>query len=157
MANESKIETIGNFFVVSDITTRVRYISEASEDVVYNRDENDVFTFFKRGSFNTSTQGKESSTLGLPNKSAFEFSECVDKDGAAFSSADDLEIYLSTVIGGNPILQGNFEERWDSITAPIGGTWVAVTVPSSPVDRRVGVNVESNANNRVIGVREVGV
>jgi hypothetical protein len=107
MANESKIEIIGNFFVVSDITTRVRYISEVSEDVVYNRDENDVFTFFKRGSFNTSTQGRQSSTLGLPNKSAFEFSECVDKDGIAFSSADDLELFLSTSIGQSSNSNGN--------------------------------------------------
>jgi hypothetical protein len=103
MANESKIEVIGGYLVVTDITTAEQFIRKPRASVSYNRTDADVFYFTDNapvGNFSASQRG---AVLGVDadgnGRSMHPFADIVDSTGAAFASADALETFLANNTG----------------------------------------------------------
>jgi len=106
MANETKFEIKGNFFVVTNVTTRQEYIREIPSKVKYRRDENDVFTFYQNIEFPRSIQreyilGYTNNTQTEEGRTSYTFGDTQDENGVLFTSADALDNWLSVRLGSS--------------------------------------------------------
>jgi hypothetical protein len=53
----------------------------------------------------------------------------------------------------NPVIQDNYQQRWDTFPALVSGAWHTIALTGSPANRNVLITVDSGANNRTVGVR----
>ena len=105
MANETKFEIKGNFFVVTNVTTRDEYIRETPDNVKYDRDKDDNFRFFFNTAFPIRFDTKSQYRLGYidsnpeSGRTSFVFSDSQDDTGTPFLDADQMDDWLSVRIG----------------------------------------------------------
>lgn len=148
MANESKIEVIGGYLVVTDVTTNEQFIRKPRASVVYNRTDADVFYFTDNAPTGNFSEAQRGAVLGVDadgnGRSMHPFADTVDDTGAAWTSADDLETFLANNTGFF------FDESAVTVEQPVDvNVLTAPPVSVAPSDYKLEVARGNVAGQRV--------
>jgi len=128
-----QFEIKGNFFNAKDIPTSTVYINDTTDSLKYYRTATDVFSFYPKGA-SSNTEAFRNITKVGEGRNEFPFADIIDaRTGLAFTSADDLDLYLAVMLGA------------------LGGTSPSPNPNPSGLQERIVVN-QSNVATTLGGV-----
>lgn len=139
-----QFEIKGNFFNVKDIPTSTVYINDTTDSLKYYRTATDVFSFYPKGASSNTESFRNITKVG-EGRNEFPFADIIDaRTGLAFTSADDLDLYLSGMLG---TLDG---------MSTYSGLQKRIVVNQSNVAITLGGTIDSSKEYFIDGVIDMG-